>query len=81
MSRGKQSSSGGGNNSRAGRVSRGPGVSSLNSQGKIPPLGGGSSVAGAGFNSKSPYGESGGAAASKPKGQLNTNVFNIPKYG
>ena len=74
MSRGKQSSSGAGNDSRAGRVSRGPGVSSLNNN-KIPPIGNtNSSVAGAGFNSKNPYNQG-------PTGGLNTNVFNIPKYG
>jgi len=56
MSRGKQSSSGGVNAaSRAGRVSRGPGISSLNNDEKMPSIVSNSSV-GAGFNSNKPYG-------------------------
>ena len=81
MSRGKQSSGGNGLNSRGngskgGVGSRGPGVSSLNN--KIPPIGSsGQSGSGAGFSSKSPYGQPTGGQGAK----LNTNVFNIPKYG
>ena len=54
--------------------SKGPGISSLKN--RIPPVVGNnnSSVSGAGFNSQMPYK---GPAA----GSLNTNVFNIPKYG
>lgn len=54
--------------------SRGPGISSLKN--RIPPIVGNnnSSVSGAGYNSQLPY--KGPVAAS-----LNTNVFNIPKYG
>lgn len=53
---------------------KGPGISSLKN--RIPPIVGNnnSSVSGAGFNSNQPYK---GPAA----GGLNTNVFNIPKYG
>lgn len=53
---------------------KGPGISSLKN--RMPPVVGNnnSSVSGAGFNSQMPY--KGPAAAS-----LNTNVFNIPKYG
>ena len=79
MSRGNQGSSGAGN-SRRGK----PGVSSLNRQ---P----GSSSLGAGYNSgTSPYapsiqnpGSRGGNSVNtgKTSGSLNTNVFNIPKYG
>ena len=94
LSRGKQASSGGGDKilsrgggSKGGRASRGPGVSSLNN--RIPPIGNNnSSVAGAGFNSKSPYNSSGIGSSGKGGGMgkasgsnLNTNVFNIPKYG
>jgi hypothetical protein len=56
------------------RSSKGPGISSLKN--RIPPIVGNnnSSVSGAGFNSQMPYKGPGGAS-------LNTNVFNIPKYG
>ena len=81
MNRGKQNSRSG-IASGAGVPSRGPGVSSLTNSNKVPPIGNNnSSVAGAGFNSRSPYADGVGPNAPKPKGSLNTNVFNIPKYG
>ena len=84
MSRGKQASSGAEGVSRGGvaRKSKAPGISSLNNA--------------SGFNSgQSPYapsiqnnpgsrqnpGSKGGKASSGSGGGLNTNVFNIPKYG
>ena len=96
MSRGNAGHSSGGmksGDSAGGRASRGPGVSSLNPNNKIPPLGNNSRV-GAGYNSNqsNPYalkplgsgasGTSGaGTGAKKAGSSLNTNVFNIPKYG
>ena len=77
------------------KQSRGPGVSSLNSGNGIPKIGNNnSSVAGAGFknnnvgslSSKGPYmgadrGPGSSSLAKAGAGSLNTNVFNIPKYG
>jgi hypothetical protein len=81
MSRGKGGGVSSGHNEEetqsrgTGVISRkGPGISSLKN--RIPPVvaNNNSSVSGAGFNSQMPY--KGPGANS-----LNTNVFNIPKYG
>lgn len=83
-SRGGQGSSGKPALGSSGRKSRGPGVGSL--QNRLPPPGSINANSGAGFKSNSggslggsPYG---GSSLSKAgAGSLNTNVFNIPKYG
>lgn len=79
-SRGGQGSAGKPALGSSGRKSRGPGVSSL--QNRLPPAMNANSGAGfksGGAGSGSPYG--GSSLGKAGAGSLNTNVFNIPKYG